>query len=82
VPKDIAPEYAGTACGIMNTGSSLSAIVSTVVSGILIDRFGNWELPFIGSMVLMGAGVFFTYAMRPEARFESLPQGQASSVLA
>jgi MFS family permease len=82
VPMDIAPDYAGTACGIMNTGSALAAIVSPVVSGFLIDRFGNWELPFIGSMVLMGAGVIFTYGMRPEARFESLPRGQASSVLA
>ena len=32
IPMDIAPEYAGTACGIMNTGSALAAIVSPVVS--------------------------------------------------
>lgn len=82
VPMDIAPEHAGTACGIMNTGSALAAIVSPVVSGFLIDRFGNWELPFIGSMVLMGAGVIFTYAMRPEVRFQSLAQERPASVLA
>ena len=78
VPMDIAPDYAGTACGIMNTGSALAAIISPVVSGFLIDRFGNWELPFIGSMVLMGAGVLFTNAMRPEARFEPLLGEQAA----
>jgi MFS transporter, ACS family, glucarate transporter len=82
VPMDIAPDYAGTACGIMNTGSALAAIVSPVVSGFLIDRFGNWELPFIGSMVLMGVGVVFTYTMRPEARFESFARDGATSVLA
>ena len=82
VPMDIAPDYAGTACGIMNTGSALAAIVSPVVSGFLIDRFGNWELPFIGSMVLMGACVLFTYAMRPEARFEDFAQEGATRALA
>ncbi len=72
VPMDIAPEYAGTACGMMNTGSALAAIVSPVASGFLIDRFGNWELPFIASMALMGAGVILSNFMRPEARFEEL----------
>ena len=82
VPMDIAPDYAGTACGIMNTGSALAAIISPVVSGFLIDRFGNWELPFIASMVLMGAGVIFTYAMRPEARFERFLGERPTSALA
>jgi MFS transporter, ACS family, glucarate transporter len=78
IPMDIAPEYAGTACGIMNTGSALAAIVSPVVSGALIDQFGNWELPFIASMVLMGVGVVLTSTMRPETRFESVAAtGQA-----
>jgi len=37
---------------------------------MLIDRFGSWELPFIGSMVLMAAGVFLAFRMRPENRFD------------
>ena len=82
VPMDIAPDYAGTACGIMNTGSALAAIISPVASGFLIDRFGNWELPFIGSMALMGIGVIFTYAMRPEARFERFVGERPTSALA
>ena len=69
IPMDIAPEFSGTASGMMNTGSALAAILSPVVSGMLIDRFGNWELPFIGSMVLMAAGVFLAFRMRPESRF-------------
>jgi hypothetical protein len=36
---------------------------------MLIDRFNNWELPFIGSMVLMAAGVFLAFRMRPESKF-------------
>ena len=71
IPLDIAPEYSGTASGMMNTGSALAAILSPVVSGYVIDRFGSWELPFIGSMVLMAIGVFLALRMQPGSRFES-----------
>ena len=57
VPMDIAPDHSGTASGIMNTGSALAAIISPVVGGWLIDQTGNWQLPFLGSMVLMLVGM-------------------------
>jgi MFS family permease len=69
IPMDIAPEYSGTASGMMNTGSALAAIISPVVSGFVIDRFDNWELPFIGSMVLMGVGVLLASRMKPDQKF-------------
>ena len=69
IPMDIAPEFAGTASGMMNTGSALAAIISPVVGGYLIDRFGSWELPFVGSMVLMAMGVGLAFRMKPESRF-------------
>jgi MFS family permease len=70
IPMDIAPAYSGTASGMMNTGSALAAIISPVLSGLLIDRFGNWELPFVGSMILMGFGIVLAFRMQPESRFE------------
>ncbi|ACC73374.1 MFS transporter [Paraburkholderia phymatum] len=69
IPMDIAPEYSGTASGMMNTGSALAAIISPVLSGYLIDTFGNWELPFAGSMLLMAIGVVLAFRMQPESRF-------------
>jgi ACS family glucarate transporter-like MFS transporter len=69
IPMDIAPEHSGTASGMMNTGSALAAILSPVASGFLIDRFDNWELPFIASMVLMGIGMVLAFRMRPDSRF-------------
>jgi MFS family permease len=69
IPMDIAPEFSGTASGMMNTGSALAAIISPVVSGYVIDRFDNWELPFIGSMVLMGVGVLLASRMKPDQKF-------------
>ena len=71
IPMDIAPEYSGTASGMMNTGSALAAIISPVLSGYLIDAFGSWELPFAGSMLLMAIGVVLAFRMQPESRFET-----------
>jgi MFS transporter, ACS family, glucarate transporter len=69
VPMDIAPEFSGTASGMMNTGSALAAIISPVAGGFLIDTFGSWELPFVGSMVLMAIGVVLAFRMQPESKF-------------
>ncbi|HEX4023466.1 MAG TPA: MFS transporter [Steroidobacteraceae bacterium] len=69
IPMDIAPDHCGTASGMMNTGSALAAILSPVAAGYLIDRFGNWQLPFVGSMLLMAAGVVLALRMRPDRRF-------------
>lgn len=71
IPMDIAPEFSGTASGMMNTGSALAAIISPVLSGALIDRYGNWELPFVGSMILMGIGVVLAFRMQPDNKFAS-----------
>jgi MFS family permease len=70
IPMDIAPRHCGTACGMMNTGSALAAIISPVVAGLLIDRTGNWQLPFVGSMLLMAAGMLLAFRMRPDRGFE------------
>ncbi|WDD90867.1 MFS transporter [Burkholderia sp. FERM BP-3421] len=77
VPMDIAPEYSGTASGMMNSGSALAAILSPVISGYVIDRFGDWQLPFIGSMVLMGVGVVLAFRMQPDSRFAGEPAAPA-----
>jgi MFS family permease len=69
IPMDIAPDYCGTASGIMNTGSASAAIISPVVGGYLIDTTGNWQLPFLGSMILMGIGVLLASRMRPDIKF-------------
>ncbi|WGY70576.1 MFS transporter [Burkholderia cepacia] len=79
VPMDIAPEYSGTASGMMNSGSALAAILSPVISGFVIDRFGSWELPFIGSMVLMGLGVLLAFRMQPDSRFADAPAEQPAT---
>jgi MFS family permease len=70
VPMDIAHDMSGTASGMMNTGSAAAAIISPVVSGFVIDQTGNWELPFLGSMILMLIGMALTFRMRPAEALE------------
>jgi ACS family glucarate transporter-like MFS transporter len=69
IPMDISVDHAGTASGIMNIGSAAAAIISPVVAGYLIDVSGNWQLPFVGSMILMGLGLVLSLRMHPERKF-------------
>jgi len=69
IPMDIAPQFSGTAAGLMNVGSAFAAIVSPVVAGWIIDTTGNWNLPFVGSMMLMLLGAVMAFAMRPDQPF-------------
>lgn len=73
VPMDIAPQYAGTASGLMNFGSAVAAIVSPLVFGLVVDLTGNWTLPFIGSVGLLVLGAVLAFTMHPERRFEEVP---------
>jgi MFS family permease len=66
IPMDIAPKFAGTASGLMNTGSALAAIVSPVIGGYLIQKTGNWLLPFIVSMGVILVGSALSFTMHPE----------------
>ena len=66
IPMDIAPKYAGTASGLMNTGSAFAAIVSPLIAGYVIDKTGNWELPFIGSIGLLLIGSMTAFWMKPD----------------
>ena len=78
VPMDIAPQHAGTASGIMNTGSAVAAIVSPTVFGYVVDLSGSWQLPFAGSIVLLLIGAALTFLMRPDRSIEPAPAGAAT----
>jgi sugar phosphate permease len=79
VPLDIAPKHAGTASGIMNTGSAVAAIASPWLFGVIIDRTGEWNLPFAGSIALLLVGAVLAFWMHPERSIdETAPAGAAS----
>ncbi len=70
IPMDIAPRFSGSASGLMNTGSALAAIISPLVFGYVIDKAGDWTLPFLGSIGLLSIGAILAFWMKPE---EELP---------
>ena len=65
IPMDIAPDHAGVASGLMNTGFGVAGIVSPIVFGFLIDRTGNWQLPFALSVGLLAAGTLLSLRVDP-----------------
>lgn len=69
IPMDIAPDFAGSASGLMNIGSPLAAIISPLVFGYIIDKTGNWTLPFSGSIAVLLFGSIAAFWMKPEVRF-------------
>jgi sugar phosphate permease len=71
VPMDIAPDYAGTASGMLNAGSAVAGIVTPIVFGVIVDLTGSWTLPFAGSIILLLAGAIATIWMRPHERLEN-----------
>ena len=81
IPMDIAPKYSGTASGLMNSGSAFAAIVSPLAAGYLIDQTGNWFLPFLLSMGMLGTGVVTAFLMHPERPFseEAMPLAKTSA---
>ncbi len=76
IPMDIAPNFSGSASGLMNIGSAFAAAVSPLLAGYVIQRTNNWNLPFIGSMALLLFGAVMAFWMKPN---ESLIGGGAPS---
>ena len=71
IPMDIAPKFSGSASGLMNTGSALAAILSPLAFGYVIDKTGNWELPFIGSIGLLFIGSILAFWMKPDRELDA-----------
>src|SRR5467141_1856564 len=79
IPMDIAPRFSGSASGLMNTGSALAAIVSPLVFGYVIDKTGDWTLPFLGSIGLLLIGAMLAFWMKPD---DELPGAGLTATLA
>jgi MFS family permease len=73
VPMDIAPQYAGSASGMMNFGFGIAGIISPVVFGGLLDLTGSWAIPFYGSIGLLLLGAGLSFFMHPDRPFKESP---------
>ena len=73
VPMDIAPQYAGTASGMMNFGFAVAGLVSPSSFGYLVDRTGSWVVPFIASIALLFLGAILAMRLKPDRPFVEEP---------
>ena len=73
VCTDIAPGWAGSAGGILNTGSAISAIIAPLAFGFIADVTGNLSTPFAASITLLLLGAVVTFWMRPDRQVEDAP---------
>ncbi|WP_022880769.1 MFS transporter [Gryllotalpicola ginsengisoli] len=71
IPMDVAPEWSGTASGMMNTGFGLAGIFSPIVFGAMVDTVG-WQWPFGLSVALLAAAALVAGFMNPR---RVLPRG-------
>jgi len=78
IPMDIAPQFSGSASGLMNVGSPLAAIISPLVFGFVIDKTGNWNLPFLGSIAVLFFGLAMAFWMKPDVGFNWHDMGQSA----
>jgi len=53
---DIGGKYAGAVTGVMNTAAQVASFASTLAFGYLVDRFGNYDVPFIPMVALLLVG--------------------------
>jgi sugar phosphate permease len=76
IPMDIAPNHAGTAGGLMNTGFGIAGIVSPLAFGYLIDVTGSFVASFTLSAALLLVGGLAALWIDPTKR---LPDVAASA---
>ena len=53
---DIAKEHAGAMVGLMNTSAQVGGLVGSVAYGYIVERFGNYNAPFIPMAALLFVG--------------------------
>jgi MFS family permease len=69
----IAPDFVGTASGMMNLGFGVAGIISPLVFGAIIDATHSWTLPFGASILLLPIGAVLAFAIKPGKPFVATP---------
>ena len=77
---DIGGEYAGAVVGAMNTAAQIGSFVSSLMFGYLVNRYGNYNLPFIPMAVLLLLGCYFWLKIDPAERL--IPDLQLATEMA
>lgn len=74
VPMDVAPEHAGAASGLVNTGFGLAGVLAPPVTGLLVDASGAYTWPLLLAGVLLLVGVVLTRWVDPSVLVVPQPE--------
>jgi MFS family permease len=69
IPMDVTKEYAGLGSAFVIMGVAIAGIISPVVFGWLIDRTGNWNVPFATGVGILLLGALAVGLLRPDVPF-------------
>jgi ACS family glucarate transporter-like MFS transporter len=53
---DIGKDHAGSVTGLMNTSAAAGGFLSSLAYGYVVDRFGNYDAPFVPMAVVLSLG--------------------------
>jgi MFS family permease len=69
LPMDVAPEHAGAASGLVNTGFGIAGVISPSVVGFILNQDGNdWRAPMLLSVAILGVGALCAFLVDPRRR--------------
>jgi ACS family glucarate transporter-like MFS transporter len=72
---DIGRKHAGAMVGLMNTGAQLGGLVGSVAYGYIVERFGNYDAPFVpmAALLFLGAALWLRIDASQALRTEPQP---------
>jgi MFS family permease len=81
---DIGGEYAGAVVGAMNTAAHIGSFIGSILFGYLVDRYGNYNLPFVPMAALLVIGCYLWGKVDPAERLipENYQAAQAGGLAA
>lgn len=75
---DIAKQHAGAVVGMMNTTAQLGGLVGSVAYGYIVERFGNYNAPFIPMAMLLFLGALLWFKIDASQELHAGPTGRRS----
>jgi len=58
---DIGRSHAGSMVGLMNTAAQIGGLISSVAYGYIVERFGNYDAPFVPMAVMLFVGTLLWF---------------------
>jgi MFS transporter, ACS family, glucarate transporter len=62
---DMGKNHAGSVIGLMNTSAQVGGFLASVAYGFIVERFGNYDAPFVPMAALLFVGALLWLRIDP-----------------